>query len=178
MLAPSASTELTPTTIEHALTTSTEAIVRPLDIAKLARLVGGICDASPVPVSVKLRLSPAGPNDANYLEHVAALRDLGKIVSEMSSMKVTMREAPDLHWARCFGVCGFASSDRMASCGHASCSTTYVMYEVYVFGPPTSPGPSAPSDILVCDHTRGQSGRWFALRLDWLTTGVILTVGA
>ena len=40
MLAPSASTELTPTTIEHALTTSTEAIVRPLDIAKLARLVG------------------------------------------------------------------------------------------------------------------------------------------
>ncbi|KAH8062801.1 hypothetical protein JL720_13171 [Aureococcus anophagefferens] len=40
MLAPSASTELTPTTIEHALTTSTEAIVRPLDIAKLAQLVG------------------------------------------------------------------------------------------------------------------------------------------
>merc|ERR1712091_337678 len=36
---------------------------------KLARLVGGICDASPVPVSVKLRLSPAGPNDANYLDH-------------------------------------------------------------------------------------------------------------
>lgn len=44
---------------------------------RLARLVGGIVEASPVPVSVKLRLSTAGKNDVNYLEHVEALRALG-----------------------------------------------------------------------------------------------------
>jgi len=45
--------------------------------AKLARLVGGLVDGSPVPVSVKLRLSSAGAKDVNFLEHVAELAALG-----------------------------------------------------------------------------------------------------
>ena len=44
--------------------------------AKLARLVGGLVEGSPLPVSVKIRLSPAGNKDVNALEHIEALAAL------------------------------------------------------------------------------------------------------
>ena len=44
--------------------------------AKLARLVGGLIEGSPLPVSVKIRLSPAGNKDVNALEHIEALAAL------------------------------------------------------------------------------------------------------
>ena len=46
--------------------------------AKLARLVGGLVDGSPLPVTVKIRMSSsAGGKDVNYLEHIEALAALG-----------------------------------------------------------------------------------------------------
>ena len=41
-----------------------------------ARLVGGLVEGSPLPVSVKIRLSPAGNKDVNALEHIEALAAL------------------------------------------------------------------------------------------------------
>ena len=78
---------------------------------KLARLVGGICEASPVPVSVKLRLSPAGPNDANYLEHVAALRDLGEdgpAFLTLHGRTATQRYGKPADWAAIEAAAGAA----------------------------------------------------------------------
>lgn len=46
--------------------------------SKLARLVQGMVDGSPLPVSVKIRLSPAGDDDVNYETLVAALAGLGQ----------------------------------------------------------------------------------------------------
>ena len=47
--------------------------------AKLARLVGGLVEGSPLPVSVKIRLSPAGNKDVNALEHIEALAALDPV---------------------------------------------------------------------------------------------------
>lgn len=44
---------------------------------KLARLVGGLVDSSPIPVSVKIRLSPSSEEAMNFAKIVAELADLG-----------------------------------------------------------------------------------------------------
>ena len=62
-------------------------------------------------MSVKLRLSPAGPNDANYLEHVAALRDLGEggpAFLTLHGRTATQRYGKPADWAAIEAAAGAA----------------------------------------------------------------------
>mmetsp|Transcript_13824 Transcript_13824/g.20697 ORF Transcript_13824/g.20697 Transcript_13824/m.20697 type:complete len:462 (+) Transcript_13824:44-1429(+) len=44
---------------------------------KLARLVNGLVQGSPIPISVKIRMSPSGDGEINYQELLLALAELG-----------------------------------------------------------------------------------------------------
>ena len=69
---------------------------------KLARLVAGIVDGSPVPVSVKLRTSADGAEDESYLGHVEALAGLGASAPAFATLHgrtARQRYAKPADWA-------------------------------------------------------------------------------